>query len=1167
MTKFRLFGRQTDEVSERELSHRQLAREVAAEGMVLLKNEGVLPLQNKKIALFGAGARMTVKGGTGSGNMQERYSVSIEEGLKNAGFTLASTRWMDRFDAAFAAEKEAWRLSIEARIKGYKPWEVQRMFDEVIHVTPLRFPIGDEIQQEDLPEDTDTAIYVIARQAGESTDRRLEKGDYYLADVEEANIRTLAEHYEKVLLVINCGGILDLSILDEVPGIGAVLHFVQGGEEGGNAFADIVSGKVTPSGKLTDTWAIDYYDYPCAEEFGILGDVLQQNYREGIYVGYRWFDANKIEPRWPFGFGLSYADFEITVQNTQIVGTMVTVTACVRNISSCYSGKDVVQLYLAKPEGKLHKEHKALAAFRKTGLLAPGQEEICTLQVDLQECASYDEETACKLLEQGEYGVFIGSDSRKNALCAVLTLEKTVVTEKLTNILPISKEFELFVPQTKALVYPAEVQHLTIQMGAFAKKGIHYDAPIPVIKTKQTGEYLKTLSDKELIELCVGAGFNGLGYNVTPTTVGRTSINLLKKGIPNVNFSDGPAGLNLCPKNAYTKFGVPNYVDELPQDWQWGWIRKIEPFVLAKPGKGYRVYQYMTCFPAATLQAQTWNPSLIEEVGHAIGTEMIEAGVTLWLAPGLNIHRNPLCGRNFEYYSEDPYVSGVMAASVTRGVQSHPGLGVTIKHFCCNNQEDKRETVSENVPERALREIYLRGFEIAVRKSKPWAVMTSYKYGLLLTLLALFLASVTDEISSAIGVQVQSSVVTEFFVRPLNVPYNEAMAMFSTATTFSYALMALVPFYKALADKFGRKPFLVLNTLGMGVGMALAWWSPNMVLYFIGYGMTVFFVQHDMQIVYLYEIVPKERRATIYGLIKGISTLGVVLIPMLRSSVMGTDTTLWRGVYFLPALIAIAVSVFSLVVTRESKTFLDQRISYLESPYELRHPEVKKLSREEEKAQKAEVKQHKTGVFHALGHLFKNKQLFWLAMASSAFALGSTTISGFSESIMTDFGMTSEAVNEALLIYPFLYAALIVGAGFVGDKLGRKTIVSVCGALAVGGFIGFNISAWQGASPYLVGIFYGLYLGCWWITLDYVGMMVAESAPTYNRGSVLGAVNLVTMVGSGIGSVVPIFAVLLFERIGFGYMTAVMPFAFIGVLLLIFKVKETRGVDLDKVTY
>ena len=223
MAKFRLFGRKTDEISERELAHRQLARTIAADGMVLLKNDGVLPLKNKKIALFGAGARMTVKGGTGSGNMQERYSVNIEDGLKNAGFTIASTRWLDRFDASFTAEKEAWRLGIEERIKHYKPWQVQKMFDEVIHVTPLRFPIGDEIGPEDLPEDTDTAVYVIARQAGESTDRRLEKGDYYLSDVEETNLRTLAKKYDEVLLVINCGGILDLSILDAVPGIGAVL--------------------------------------------------------------------------------------------------------------------------------------------------------------------------------------------------------------------------------------------------------------------------------------------------------------------------------------------------------------------------------------------------------------------------------------------------------------------------------------------------------------------------------------------------------------------------------------------------------------------------------------------------------------------------------------------------------------------------------------------------------------------------------------------------------------------------------------------------------------------------------------------------------------------------------------------------------------------------------
>ena len=233
MGKFRLFGLQTDEISDREIKHRKLAREVASEGMVLLKNEGILPLQPQKIALYGAGARMTVKGGTGSGNMQERYSVTIEEGLINAGFEIVSGRWLERFDESFAKEKEEWRLGIEEKIKHYKPWEVQKMFDEVIHVMPLRFPIGDLIQETDISAETDTAIYVIARQAGESADRKLEKGDYYLSEVEEKNLSFLADKYKKILLVINCGGILDMSVLDKVQGIGAVLHFVQGGEEGG----------------------------------------------------------------------------------------------------------------------------------------------------------------------------------------------------------------------------------------------------------------------------------------------------------------------------------------------------------------------------------------------------------------------------------------------------------------------------------------------------------------------------------------------------------------------------------------------------------------------------------------------------------------------------------------------------------------------------------------------------------------------------------------------------------------------------------------------------------------------------------------------------------------------------------------------------------------------
>ncbi|MDE7454252.1 MAG: MFS transporter [Clostridia bacterium] len=442
------------------------------------------------------------------------------------------------------------------------------------------------------------------------------------------------------------------------------------------------------------------------------------------------------------------------------------------------------------------------------------------------------------------------------------------------------------------------------------------------------------------------------------------------------------------------------------------------------------------------------------------------------------------------------------------------------------------------------------------------------RFGIVFTLIALFFASAVDEIASAINVQLQSSVVTEFFANPLNLPFNEAMSIYSTITMFSYALLALVPFYKALADKLGRKTFLVLNTVGMAIGMFLCLWSPHVVVYFIGFALVTFFVQHDMQIVYLYEIVPKEKRASIYGLVKGLSTLAIVLLPVLRNTFMGNDSTLWRMVYLIPAIVALAVSALTFFLTRESRTFLDNRITYLESPYEERHPA--KLTKEEKQAQKeskAQEKTQKSGVFHAFKHLFKNKQLFWVAIASTVFAVGSTTISGFSESIMTDFGMETESVTQALFIYPFIYAVLIIVMGFVGDKIGRKLNVTICGSLAVVGFIGFNVSAFLGANPYVVGLFYGLYLGCWWITLDYCSMMVAESSPTHNRGSMLGAVGLLTMIGSGIGQAVPIVAALLFKQVGFGYMTISMPFVIAGIVIVMLKVKETKGVDLDKVVY
>lgn len=724
MAKFRLFGNPTDEVTERETEHRALSRIVAAEGMVLLKNDGVLPLTDKKIALFGAGARMTIKGGTGSGDVQERYSVNVEDGLKNAGFEITSVCWLDRFDKHFADEKEKWRLGIEERIKKYKTWQVWKMLEEVVYVTLFKFPIGDKIQEEDL-DDCNTAIYVVARQAGESNDRRMEKGDYLLSDVELYNIKLLSEKYKNLVLVINCGSQIDLTALDSVK-IGAIIFMAQGGEEGGNALADILSGKVTPSGKLTDTWAYKYKDYPTSGEYGILGNVLEQQYKEGIYVGYRYFDTFGIDARYPFGFGLSYTQFDIATKSVTAEKSTVTLKTAVKNTGKEYSGKEVVQVYLAKPQGTIKSEKHTLCAFAKTKELRPSESEELTLTFNLTDFAVYDERGAKYVLQSGKYGVFVGNSIKDIKPVAVLDLDKEAVTEICKNVCKKRGEFDELTADTKDETYSADLPVIEIKAADIITKKNKYGKLAPIIATPQTEKYLKTLSDKDLIDLTVGGGYMGISYNVTPSVVGRTSNNLLKRGIPNINLSDGPAGLRLTPENAYTKGGTQRYINQVPEEWRWGKRKKFIKFLLIKPNKGLRVYQYMTAFPCATLQAQTWNTGLIERVGKAIGVEMIETGVTVWLAPGMNIHRNPLCGRNFEYYSEDPLVSGMFASAVTRGVQSHKGLGVTIKHFCCNNQEDKREYMSSNVCERALREIYLKGFEIAVKTGAPKSVMTGY---------------------------------------------------------------------------------------------------------------------------------------------------------------------------------------------------------------------------------------------------------------------------------------------------------------------------------------------------------------------------------------------------------------------------------------------------------
>ena len=675
--KINLFGATTPEISKREIKNRSLAREVAAEGIVLLKNDNALPINVGEVALYGPGSRKTVKGGSGSGDVHERHSVTIEEGLKNAGFAFPTALWMDRFVEKYEVDVARWRRDVEEKIKGFGPIQTMKMFD-VIHENPMPYPACTPILHDELTNECDTAIYVLSRQAGEGMDRRVEKGDYLLSDLEEESLKILSHHYKKLILVLNCGGVIDLSILDKVR-IDAVIFYGQGGMEGGNALADILTGKVNPSGKLTDTWARNYENYPSANTFGHRnGDLENEEYSEGIYVGYRWFDKNGIKPRFEFGFGLSYTEYETKVVSLENGKLTIDVT----NVGKI-AGKEVLQLYSSKPGQDCEK--KSLIAFTKTGLIYPGVSERIELPFDLSRISTFDEEKSAFIIEKGDHTLLLNGNE-----CGKIDIDNEIIVKKVS---PITQD-------------------------AHGKHNEDF--------SDKVNNVLSKLSDKEKILLVVGGGYSIRCYNNVMGAAGRTCTKLLKKGIPNIILADGPAGLNVNQINAIGYEGFPRYPEGLPEDWQWGYLKKLEPILKTKLGTKKTVYRYMTAWPSETVQAQTWNTELIERLGEAVGNEMLEIGVSIWLAPGLNIHRNPLCGRNFEYYSEDPLISGKMAAAITRGVQSVGGVGVAQKHFCCNNQEDNRTGVSANISQRALREIYLRAFEIAVKEGEPWTIMSSY---------------------------------------------------------------------------------------------------------------------------------------------------------------------------------------------------------------------------------------------------------------------------------------------------------------------------------------------------------------------------------------------------------------------------------------------------------
>ncbi len=708
-------------ISPREEENRRIAYEAACEGMVLLKNDGTLPLQTKKVALYGPGAMRTIKGGTGSGEVNERHAVSVLEGLENRGFTVTTQAWLEDYEAGYQTALKAYKAEKRKRVNLLKVKDIMQMLLDNFYI-----PAGRPITEKDVAESgTDTCIYVLSRQAGEGGDRKLEPGGYYVTAEEEAAIRFCAQRYKHFVLVINCGSSMDMGFAESIPGIGAILFICQPGMEGGNALADILSGTVTPSGKLTDTWAKKYQDIPYSGEFSYLnGNLKEEYYKEGIFVGYRYFDSFQVEPAYPFGFGLSYTDFSIQAENLSLADTAVHVQARIKNVGSRYRGQEVAQLYITAPEGKLNKEYQSLAAFGKTQSLAPGAEEVLALTFDLKELASYREADNCMVLEAGDYILRLGNSSRNTQAIGIVTLPEEIIVSRHRAICPLREPMEeLQAPARVPETLEPELPRLTL--APFAPKTFDYTQP-GECPDPRVQKFLNTLSVRDMVDIVVGIGmFGGKMRFHLPGAVGKTTSRLWDRGLANVMLCDGPAGLRIQKLSALTKKGKlrsaslsMSTFDVLPE-----FVKKM---LAGNLKNNTPLYQYATAFPVHNALAQSWNVPLLEQVGQAVFREMEEFGCTYWLAPAMNIHRNPLCGRNFEYLSEDPRLTGLLAAALTRGLQQKEGFYATIKHFACNNQEDARTKVSANVSQRALREIYLRGFQLAVQQGGARSVMTSY---------------------------------------------------------------------------------------------------------------------------------------------------------------------------------------------------------------------------------------------------------------------------------------------------------------------------------------------------------------------------------------------------------------------------------------------------------
>lgn len=656
------------------------SRKLAAEGCVLLKNENkVLPIKPENtVSFFGRTQIDYIKSGTGSGGLvHTEYVVNIIDGALNNSKINVNTELVDI----------------------YKSWIKENPFDEgngwASEPWFQKEYVPDESVVKSAREKSDVAVIVIGRTAGEDRDNAPEKGSWYLTDEEEQLLDVVSKYFENTVVLLNVGNILDMNWVEKY-NIKVVMYVWQGGQEGGNAIADVLSGDVNPSGRLSDTIAKDISDYPSSKNFGNKDFNL---YQEDIYVGYRYFETfapDKV--LYPFGFGLSYTDFEIEPYSVTKNNEKISAVVIVKNIGNV-SGREVVQVYVEAPQGKLGKAKRSLCAFAKTSIIAPDKSDGLLIEMDIADLASYDDSgitghKSCYMLEAGEYSIYIGKNVRDAEKVFTFTIDELTVTEQLTEALAPERDFDVLYPDRNFKPAYRSVSKRTVNYNKRITdnlpKTIEYtgDRGIKLIDVKNgkntMEKFIAQLSDTDLRCLVTGEGMSSPKARPGNTGVfGGVTRELADFGVPVVCLADGPSGVRM--DNGDTATSMPN----------------------------------------GTLIACSWDVEAAEKLYEYASVELCSHNIDSLLGPGINIHRSPLNGRNFEYLSEDPYLTGKIGAALVKGMSIH-GNSATVKHFAANSQELCRNTVVSVVSERALREIYLKPFEMCVKEGNAKTIMTSY---------------------------------------------------------------------------------------------------------------------------------------------------------------------------------------------------------------------------------------------------------------------------------------------------------------------------------------------------------------------------------------------------------------------------------------------------------